>query len=279
MNHKKVTLSQFFKEQPLKSTQLFREFTWILETKFNLNSAQLVSGVLELSDSHQKTLKDWVKKKEDDYPLQYFLGQVEFFGLNFYVEPGALIPRLETEEIASWAVSYNKENKLKTRAILDIGAGTGCLGLSVFNFLSDQAQSLTMVEPFERARRSLVVNTKSYGQEKTTIIKDKFEDVEFEKRFDLILSNPPYIKKGDEEVQSGVYKHEPHEALFAGERPVELICQWVERAYRLLNQNGLMVFEIGYTQRSSLEKKLHLFKPHFLKDSFGKDRFFYIINR
>lgn len=242
-----------------------------------MKPAELLSGQVELSKKHQLLLNDWVKKKEDDYPLQYFLGQVEFFDLDFYVEPGALIPRLETEEIARWAVDFIKKNDLSVKNILDIGAGTGCLGLSVLKALGDEVESLIVVEPFEEARKSLKVNIQRHGDEKTKLTKDTFEKATFPFKFDLILSNPPYIEQGDKEVQNGVYKHEPHEALFAGNAPIDLITQWVEKSFELLNQNALLVFEIGYSQKKILEEKLEAFAPIFLKDSFGKDRFFYIL--
>ena len=273
----RVTLSQFFKEHPQKSTQLFREFIWILESKFQMNPAELLSGVAVLSEKHQEILNEWAIKKEDDYPLQYFLGQVEFFDLNFYVEPGALIPRLETEEIARWSVDYIRKNNLEIKNILDIGSGTGCLGLSVLKALGETVNSLTVVEPYEEARKSLEKNIITYGGRKTLVEKNPFEKVAFDKKFDLIVSNPPYIAEGDAEVQNGVYKHEPHEALFAGNAPIALISEWVEKSFELLNQNALLVFEIGYSQKKALEEKLKKFDPKFLKDSFGKDRFFYIL--
>jgi len=273
-----VTLSDFFKELPQKSTQLFREFIWILESKHQINPADLLSGRIQLSLQQKVLLKDWVEKRDDDYPLQYFLGQVEFFDLEFYVEPGVLIPRLETEEIARWSVDFIKDNNLKIKSILDIGAGSGCLGLSVAKVLDESLERLTLIEPHIDARKSLSKNIKIHGDKRVELVVDTFETAVFDKKFDLILSNPPYISVGDEEVQKGVYKHEPHEALYAGAAPITLISQWVQKAHKLLNKNSLMVFEMGYSQRDALEKELEEFRPQFLKDSFGKDRFFYILN-
>lgn len=269
-----MTLNDFFKTCDSKSSHLFREFIWILTEKFKLDEAQLISGIRDLDENHISSLKSWIEKKALDYPLQYYIGSTDFMGLDLIVHDGVLIPRTETEEIGYWVVDRLKNKTVEK--MMDIGAGSGCLGIGVATKIPS-LKLLTLIEPF--GDDSLEKNIAAHcvgGAFKTDLIKTTFEDFTFSEHYDLIVSNPPYIRYSDSDVAKGVYEYEPHEALFGGDLGWEKEVAWAERSFKHLNPGGLLVFEISHDQRRVLEKKLERFAPQIHKDQFGKDRFFSI---
>ncbi len=242
--------------------------------KFDADETKLISGEKKLSDQEIEGLKDWLKKRKEDYPLQYFIGNTLFMEHKFFVGDSVLIPRHETEEIGWFVVNESKEKAFKR--VLDIGSGSGCLGIGVSLHLKG-IEELGVIEPF--GDDSLEKNVKSLCDDKSfskKILKTDFESYEFDRKFDLILSNPPYIYFEDPDVASGVYEHEPHEALFGGEKGWEKVVSWVEKSYPHLNSGGLLVFEMSHDQRAVVETKLKKYSPKVYKDSFGKDRFFVV---
>ena len=280
MNLKKeVTLSEFFHSCSKKSTSLYKDFVFILTEKLNKNHAALISGQESLTFKDQELLYDWIQKKENDYPIQYFVNEVEFCGMSFYVEEGALIPRMETEEIVYHALDIVKKNSIRVKKIIDVGAGTGCMGISAAHNLKENLEKLVLLEPSKEALKSLQVNIERFNIKGHEVYGEPFENFVIEDKFDLILSNPPYIQLGDIDVQNSVYKYEPHKALYGGSDPVSLIVLWANKSYHFLNDKGLMVFEFSHDQKEQLKQKLSHLKPKFYKDSFGKDRFFSVLKK
>jgi release factor glutamine methyltransferase len=269
-----MTLNAFFQECETKSSHLFREFIWILTEKFKLNEAKIISGLQELEEIHITSLKSWTEKKAADYPLQYFIGSTDFMDLNLVVHDGVLIPRSETEEIGYWALDKVKNRKIKK--MMDIGTGSGCLGIGVACKLPE-LELLTLIEPYgdDSLKKNIELHCKDKTFE-TVHFQDTFEKFKFENDYDLILSNPPYISHGDPTVASGVYEHEPHEALFGGDLGWEKEVAWAERSYEHLSPGGLLVFEFSHDQKTVLEEKLARFAPLMHKDQFDRDRFFSI---
>jgi len=266
-----MTLNAFFQNCETKSSHLFREFIWILTERFKLNEAQIVSGVHLLNSEQIQALKEWVDKKKSDYPLQYFIGSTDFMDLNLTVSEGVLIPRSETEEIGYWVLDKVKDQTVE--AVMDIGTGSGCLGIGVACKLPN-LQFLTLIEPF--GDDSLAKNIEAHCQKRsfeTEFVSSTFEEFKFTREYDIILSNPPYIRYGDPDVAKGVYEFEPHEALFGGDKGWEKEVAWVEKSYDHLKNNGLLVFEISHDQREILTEKLFRFEPQIHKDQFGRDRF------
>ena len=271
------TLSDFFHSCSEKSTALYQDFIYILTEKQKKNHALLVSGQESLSEVDQELLDLWIRKKSEDYPIQYFINSVEFCGLDFHIEEGALIPRMETEEIVKFALDKVKNEKIIVKSLLDIGSGSGCMGIAASKLLGDDDIETVLLEPSDEALKSLKVNADKFRPSRLKIVKEDFETADFGKTFDLILSNPPYIKPGDEDVHNSVYTYEPHKALYGGDDPVKLIVFWANKAYDLLNNKGLMVFEFSHDQKLELENRLRHLKPKFYKDSFGKDRYFSVM--
>jgi release factor glutamine methyltransferase len=203
---------------------------------------------------------------------------------------------METEEIVLYALKEIKNKKLNVKSVLDIGSGSGCMGLSAALSLK-ACKELVLIEPSTEALSSLNKNISRFQDKIKSIklISKKFEDVSLDKTpegagldkaskdvclnktdFDLILSNPPYIPVDDPDVQNSVYLYEPHMSLFGGVEPAELIYDWTCKAFDMLSDKGLMFFEFSHDQKEKLEKSLDKFEPTFFEDSFGKDRFFMI---
>ena len=272
-----MTLNNFFQNCEDKSSHLFREFLWILSEKFKISETKLISGELLLNKDQQDLLNTWIQKRKQDYPLQYFLGSSDFMGLDFSVSDGVLIPRNETEEIGLWVVNQLKDREVGS--LMDIGTGSGCLGIGVARALKS-LNKLTLIEPFGDG--SLEKNIKSLcdGQNfETNFFPGTFEEYKFTESYDVILSNPPYIRYEDPDVAKGVYEHEPHEALFGGALGWEKEVTWAHKAYENLKPEGLLVFEFSHDQKEILTEKLEEYSPEFHKDQFDRDRFFSIVKR
>ncbi len=269
-----MTLNDFFYSCEEKNSHLFRQFIWILVAKFKASQVKLISGEHKLSGLEQRVLLEWVGCRKKEYPLEYFMGSAEFMGEKFLVSSKVFIPRTETEQICKWVIKNSKNKVIKS--LLDIGSGSGCLGIGAALFLPT-LEKLMLIEPF--GDESLSKNVEalcSHRLFKTEILKKSFENCELHEKFDLILSNPPYIYFNDPDLAKGVYKYEPSKALFGGVFGWEKVIHWAKRSYDWLSDDGLLVFEISHDQRNIVEKKLEKYKPQVHKDDFGKDRFFVI---
>ena len=172
MNFKKqTTFLEFFYACPSKSTALYQDFIFILKQKSKKKHSALVSAQDLLNEEDQKLLNLWIQKKEEDYPLQYFINQVEFCGLEFYVEEGALIPRFETEEMVFYAIKERKTKPSAVKKILDVGAGTGCIGISASFHLKESVEKTVLIEPSKEALKSLRVNVERFNSKDSKHLK------------------------------------------------------------------------------------------------------------
>lgn len=194
------------------AAQAEAESLWIMEKLLNVTHAELyLAGIRKLSDSETAQLEDFLyQRTEKRIPIQYLLHEAWFFGLSFYVNPHVLIPRPETELLVERALNFLKPGM----SVLDVGTGPGTIAISLSCKLG-QSVSVTAVEQSPAALIVAQINQKKLGS--SVHFKpagDLFAPVGTE-RFDLIVSNPPYI---DPELKSTltpeVLQHEPHTALF-----------------------------------------------------------------
>lgn len=191
-------------------------------------------------------LEDTVSRRESGYPIQYLLGEWSFMGLPFFTDPCALIPRADTEILAEKAIDAVKTRGYVT--VLDLCAGTGCIGISAAK-LSGAEVTLSDISP--DCAELIDSNAKRNGVSVTVLTGDMFETVRG-KRFDLIVSNPPYIPAETIDTLQPEVAFEPRLALDGGEDGLNFY-RIIAANYRShLNPGGMLMLEIGYDQAESV---------------------------
>lgn len=261
-------------------TEIDSFFFLLIEVKLNL---QRIDTVLKpdflIDESILSELKNIVKRLQKEEPIQYILGETEFYSLPFLVDENTLIPRPETEELVEWVIneiqeirSKNQDNKLN---ILDVGTGTGCIPISLAKNLNNVSISAIDVslEALKKAKQNAVLNKVDITFLEIDILKAK----ELPKKYDFIISNPPYVRELEKiEINNNVLQNEPHLALFVDdENPLIFYKKIADLAKQDLTKNGLLFFEINqYLGKETLEMLQQKgFKNIELKKDFsGNDR-------
>lgn len=224
-----------------------------------------------------KNIEDDYNKLLNDYPIQYLIGFVNFYGNNINVRENVLIPRFETEDLVDRTIKYSKKVfREKKVSILDIGTGSGAIAISLKKEInSDVTASDISKDAIELAK----YNAKENNIDVKVIESDLFSNISG--KYDIIISNPPYISY-DEEIMSKVYDYEPHLALFAEDNGLYFYKKIIDQASNYLNDKFIIAFEIGMTQGKEIsEYAMNAFKNAVVrveKDLSNKDRFVFIIN-
>ena len=182
-------------------------------------------------------------------PIQYITNKQEFMKLDFYVDENVLIPQPDTEILVEKAIEEAK--KIENVEILDMCTGSGCIGISIAKNIENAKVTLVDISKnaIEIAKKNALRN--KVESQLTFIQSNMFEKVE--KKFDIIVSNPPYIKtdvipKLDRQVQN-----EPHKALDGGKDGLKFYKIIIEEAKNYLKENGKLILEIGYDQKEEVE--------------------------
>ena len=213
---------------------------------------------------------------KEQKPIQYILGETEFFGLPFYVNENTLIPRPETEELVDWIIQQStvkiKNSKLK---ILDIGTGTGCIAISL-------AKNLPNADVFalDVSGKALEVATKNAKRNNVNITflnQSILETDDLEQQFDIIVSNPPYVRNLEkQEIKKNVLDFEPHLALFVEDDDALLFYRKITQlAQKNLSESGMLFFEINQylsNQMFEMIKTFNFTDIQLRKDLYGNDR-------
>lgn len=194
------------------------------------------------SDEQVKLVHSFVEKLKKNEPLQYVTGKTEFFGLKIITKPGVLIPRPETEELIEWIMQ--SLDRRPNFDMLDIGTGSGCIALalkSVFENAHVSAMDIS-AEALEIAAENANVLSLPISFLQGDALHLSAEN----SRWDVIVSNPPYIPTAEKEVMdSAVVDFEPHQALFVPDNdPLLFYRRIAEYAFSALRVNGLLFFEI-----------------------------------
>jgi release factor glutamine methyltransferase len=211
-------------------------------------------------------------------PIQFILGEALFFGRKFLVNKNTLIPRPETEELVDIAIIALKK-MAKTKAhltVLDIGTGTGCIAISLAKSIDNLKVTAWDIseEALKIAEENNVKNEANVIFEKKDILAN---DLESEKTFDLIISNPPYVTMAEKsKMQPNVLNFEPHLALFvANNNPLQFYKSIGFFAFKQLNKNGVLMLEInenfGY-ETAKLLMDIGFNSASIIKDFHGKER-------
>lgn len=201
-----------------------------------------------LSQFQEDLLTVIIKQRLVHYPLQYIIGRWSFFGHEFFVGPGVLIPRADTETVMDVCMEYlagDKEYK-----VLDLCAGTGCIGISIA--AERENAKVTLVEKYSEALTYLNKNVEHNGVGVEVVQGDVLEGCASDKKYDLIVSNPPYITDGDMKTLQAEVQQEPETALAGGKDGLDFYRAIIENYKESLCSGGKLVFEVGVNQASAV---------------------------
>lgn len=200
-----------------------------------------------LDDGIQKHFEQWVNRRAAGEPVAYLLGAREFFGREFQVSPAVLIPRPETELLIEWAIPWLRDRPGAT--VLDLGTGSGCLAITLALECPDA--QLTAVDQSIDALAMAANNATRLGAPVAWCQSNWFDAVQAD-RFDLIVSNPPYIAEGDRHLSEGDLRYEPPAALSSGPEGLDALRCIVAEAPAHLKKGGGLMVEHGYDQAAAV---------------------------
>ena len=211
-----------------------------------------------------------------EIPIQYVLGKTSFYGLDFDVNPNVLIPRPETEELVEWILESCKSKGITQKIrILDIGTGSGCIAISLAKNIQNGA--VFALDVSEQALATAKKNASSHAVTVTFIHQSIFETADLQQQFDIIVSNPPYVRNLEkEEIKKNVLDNEPHLALFVADNDALIFYKKIaELAQKNLSPNGQLFFEINQylgAEMVDLLEKMNFKNVELRKDMYGNDR-------
>ena len=269
-----MKLAQIFKdfeEKLIAQGEEAESLSFVYRSLKNLSFTGFVFALQqEVTEEEKEFVEEIYTKLANHIPAQYIIGHAEFFGLQLKVDERVLIPRPETEELVDLILTENPEKNLK---VLDIGTGSGAIALALAKNRPDWTITASDI-----SQDALDLASKNAEFQNLNIFLKKSDCFsEISSKYDIIVSNPPYISRRDEsEVGLNVLHSEPHLALFADEDGLAIYRRIAEEAKDYLNDGGKIYLEIGYKQGQSVPA---LFKENFpekrvrtLKDQFGQDR-------
>lgn len=206
----------------------------------------------ELSPEAAAAYAELIERRSEGVPTQYLTGCQEFWGLEFQVGPGVLIPRPETEHVIEVALERLGPRRAEPLRIADVGTGSGCIAIALAGELPRAEIVATDISAaaLDYAQRNAAHHSVSNRIQfhKADLLEVGGEALErAESRFDLIVSNPPYVGRNDAgSLPREVREHEPAEALFAGADGLEIYPALIAEAARKLAPNGILALELGY---------------------------------
>lgn len=222
-------------------------------------------------------LEEGLKRLEKGDPVQYIVGNIDFYGYKINVDKRVLIPRFETEELVENAIKYIKKYFNLPIDILEIGTGSGCISIALKKELENI--NITATDISSDALEVAKLNSKENSANINFINTNIYDGIN--KKFDCIISNPPYISK-DEKIMDIVYNNEPHLALFAENNGLYFYEEILKNAQNVLKDKYLICFEIGMTQANDIKKISNKYlsdaKVIIKKDLEQRDRMIFIHN-
>lgn len=264
----------------------YKELFEFTKEKYDIDDDKinyLLKYFLKLSSNDKVDMKsdlvnkyfDKVVEVEEGKPIQYVVGNVDFYGHSFIVEPGALIPRFVTEQLVYNTIIYINKYFKDNASLIDIGTGTGVIGITLKKEIP--TLNVTLVDISEEALEIAAKNAKlldtSVEIYKSDMLKEVINKGE---KYDIIISNPPYLTT-DQEIMDIVKKYEPSLALYGGTKYYDEI---LSNAKKAIKDKALIAFEIGANQAEEIIKlatKYFKDSPYEVrKDLEGRDRMFFL---
>ncbi|MBS5318123.1 MAG: peptide chain release factor N(5)-glutamine methyltransferase [Gemella haemolysans] len=220
------------------------------------------------------------KHIKEDVPLSHLVGFEYFYDRKYKVTKDVLSPRMETEELIYKVIEYVKASSKNNFKILDLCTGSGIIAITLKKELSQFSIDVVASDISEEAIKVAKENAQSHDATIKFIQSDIFNNIA--DKFDIIVSNPPYIDRKDEvTMQDNVLKYDPHLALFAEEEGMYFYRKIIEQANDYLNENGVIFFEIGYDQKDKIIKLADLngYSAEVYKDINGRDRMAFLVRK
>ena len=228
-----------------------------------------------LKAKYPNNLDDILKKVEDNYPIQYLIGDVNFYGYTIKVDERVLIPRFETELLTKKTIDYIKKYNIKPN-IIDICTGSGCIAITLSKELNISLDAIDISsDAISLAKENAKLNNSNIN-----FITCDIKEFNADKKYNVIISNPPYVKE-DEEVDIKT-KYEPQNALFASDNGLEFYKIILDKSKTMLEKKSIIAFEIGCTEAQDIKDYATKLYPDSMilieKDLNNLDRYVFIIN-
>ena len=225
----------------------------LLASLLNKNPLELLNYLdMEVTDEIKEKYLSMLETLSTNKPIQYVIGSTNFYGNEYIVNEHTLIPRFETEELVEKTLEYIKKLFNTTNLkIIDLGTGTGCIGITIKKYLPESNVTLVDINP--DTLKVTKENANKLGADVNIIESDFFDNIE--DTFDVVISNPPYIKE-NEEIESLVKDNEPHLALYAGTDGLDAYKKILSTIKNHLNSRYLITFEIGCSQKEDITRLL-----------------------
>ena len=238
-----------------------------------MNDIEYLKKYIHPEDNLEKA----IKRLESGEPVQYIIGDVDFYGNILKVNKNVLIPRRETEELVEKTIAYIKKYLNENISILDIGTGSGCIPITIKKLMPNI--NMNSVDISKEALDVAKENAKINNVEVNFINSNIFSEIN--DKYDCIISNPPYIRY-DEPIMDIVKNNEPHIALYADDKGLYFYKEIINNSDKYLNNKFIIAFEIGEEQGEDIiniaKQKYPNSKILLEKDMQHLDRFVFIIN-
>ena len=242
---------------------------------FSNNLSEQISK--EIEDKYFSLIEKHIK---EDVPLSHLVGFEYFYDRKYKVTKDVLSPRLETEELMYKVIEYVKASNKNKFKILDLCTGSGIIAITLKKELEQVSVDVIASDISEEAIEVAKENAQSHDATIKFIKSDIFNNID--NKFDIIVSNPPYIDRKDEvTMQDNVLNYDPHLALFAEEEGMYFYRKIIEQANDYLNENGVIFFEIGYDQKDKIIKLADMngFSAEVYRDINGRDRMAFLVRK
>ena len=235
-----------------------------------------MNNIEYLKKYYKGNIDDAIERLNNGEPVQYIVGNVDFYKYNFIVNKNVLIPRFETELLVEKTLNYINKYFNKNIDIVDLGTGSGCIAITISKELNI---SVDAVDISEKALEVANINNIKNESSVNFYLGNMLEPLN--KKYDVIISNPPYISR-NEEIMDIVKNNEPELALYADNEGLYYYEKIIKEASNYLKDRYLIAFEIGYKQAEKIKEYAltYLDGEVFIEQDYsGKDRFVFIIKK
>jgi release factor glutamine methyltransferase len=272
---------QFFKDKKIETARLDVEL--LLSHVLKIQRLQIYLKYDQpLTEAEINLCREVVRRRSQGESVAYIVGEKGFYGDAYSVGLGVLVPRPETELIVEEALQYIRTKNITKPRVLDLGAGSGCIGFSILRNLKEA--TLVSIEKSAQAFEYLKKNqTQLELMDRSVLhLSDVMQFQNSSAEYDVIVANPPYIDSSDSNIQASVKNFEPHEALFSSDMGYNDLLSWSKKFSTNLASPGIMLFEMGHLQGEKLAshfRNLCTFDEiKVLKDLSGLDRIVKAVN-